>query len=327
MSKDRRTFIKQVGLVTLGTMVMPSILPNLSFPNATPTFLNLNTLLQQASQARKAGQIQSALTLYNQIILSHPQEVRAYDGKRLTLAKLKYTEQEIFQMYQQAFESFPNHADFKARYANECLRLATGNNKFSNLINNRAQLLQSARQLFNQLRQAYPARLQYDELFKKARRKQNQNAITVDARINTDIKAYKKAERRKFKRRFNQNTITDLESRLQIILQKPQTPARKNRVRELYLRIVRKHRKDKNFPQLFDKLTEFYLWDKNDANTLSFIQKIAKRRKNFAFLENIERQNHTEKNTLWSAIALSETIIKRHRHEQVGNLNEVSPSV
>lgn len=324
MEKSKRIFLKNGVLSGLGL----TIFPNIVFSHLTSAkhltsnqTVNLNELLQSASLLRKQGNLTAAVSTYNHIILNFPQDIRGYDGKRLCLAKQKYQELNIFNMYSNAMQQYPNNPVFKARWATCCMDIALGNSKFANIISSKATLLQQARQTFNQLRQAYPNNLQYDELFKKARRKQNQNAVTIDARSNQDIKDYKKTKRKQFKNRFNNLPIATLQNKLNLLLAKPIAKQDKKRIKELYLILIRRIRKQNN-NQIFGILQNFYLWDKSDTNTLHVIRKICNKRKNFIFLESIERQNHQLKNSLWSALALSEVIVKRFRRNQSGNLNE-----
>ena len=162
-----------------------------------------------------------AITIYNQIISTHPQDIRPYDGKRLCWSKQKFKELDILNMYHVAMQAYPSNPTFKARWANCCMQLALGNQKFANTISNKTQLLQQARQAFNQLRQQFPNNPQYQELFNKAKRKQDQNATTIDARLNPELKAYKKSQRKNFKKRLDQKKHLGIifEPFLRIILQ------------------------------------------------------------------------------------------------------------
>ena len=218
---------------------------------------------------------------------------------------------------------FPQNQNFKVRWAKCAMGIALGNAKYANQINSKTQLLTQARQTFNQLRQSNPNNAQYDTLFKKARRKLNQNATNIDARENSDIKQFKKTQRSNYKKRFQSNSITNLQIRLAENLNLPVNEKRNAKIRELYLVLIRRVRKEKNFTILFPLLEQYYQWQPSDEHTLYIIRRICSKRKNFIFLENIERQNHVAKNTAWSAVALAEAIIKLRRKENLGNLNEI----
>jgi KaiC/GvpD/RAD55 family RecA-like ATPase len=324
---QRRKFVNQVLTASLALSVTDSIL-GLAFSRITSSHKaqnNLVVMLQQASLLRKSNQISGALVLYEQIITAFPQDIRGYDGKRLCLVTTKHTELEVLNMYAAARQQFPQNQNFRVRWAKCAMAIALGNAKYANQINSQTQLLAQARQIFNQLRQSNPDNLQYDALFKKARRKFNQNATSVDARANQNIKDFKKTQRSNYKKRFQSNSIPDLQARLEENLNLPVNEKRNAKIRELYLVLIRKVRKEKNFTILFPLLEQYYQWQPSDEHTLFIIRRICSKRKNFIFLENIERQNHITKNTAWSAVALADSIIKLRRKENIGNLNEIPP--
>lgn len=208
MENNRRKFLKNTTIMGLGITLIPSWL-HANNQNLFST-INISQLLKQAAAFRKQGNITGAVTIYNQIISSHPQDIRPYDGKRLCWSKQKFKELDILNMYHVAMQAYPSNPTFKARWANCCMQLALGNQKFANTISNKTQLLQQARQAFNQLRQQFPNNPQYQELFNKAKRKQDQNATTIDARLNPELKAYKKTQRKNFKKRLDQKNVADL---------------------------------------------------------------------------------------------------------------------
>lgn len=324
---QRRSFVKQMITASFALGASDYFLSHILKEVSTDlqSQNNLNAMLQQASALRKSNQLIGAITLYDQIIAAFPQDIRGYDGKRLCLARTKHTELTILNMYASAMQQFPQNQNFRVRWAKCAMEIALGNAKYANQINSKTQLLTQARQTFNQLRQANPTNEQYDALFKKARRKLNQNATTIDARSNSEIKDYKKSQRNKFKNRFQPNSIANIQARINQNLSLPIDDKRNDRIRELYLVLIRKVRKAKNFTLLFPILEQFYQWQPSDVHTLHIIRRICNRRKNFVFLENIERQNHLAKNTAWSAVALADAIIKLRRKEGIGNLNEIPP--
>lgn len=317
---SRRDFIRKTSLGGIGVMITSNFLVSttLSVPEQT-----LSQQLFNAANLRKIGNINGAIQLFDIIISNYPSELRAYDGKRLCLAKQKHKEQSIYNMFHQAFQQFPNNPEFKMRWARTAMMLALGNQKFSEIISSREALLEQAKLAFEELTIEYPDNVQYRDLLKKAKDKIDFNVISIDPRINQDVRDNKSEERRKYKIRLHHLSYETLQNKLQYLLSKEVDEKRNKKIKELYLVIFRKSFADRNFNVLFQILEEFYSWNKLDTNTINFIRVTCNKFNNYDFLASIEQQNHFIRNTIWSAISYSEAIIKRKKHTNLGDISEI----
>ncbi|UHO38672.1 hypothetical protein H5J24_00230 [Chryseobacterium capnotolerans] len=89
------------------------------------------------------------------------------------------------------------------------------------------------------------------------------------------------------------------------LLAKPDSPDRKQHIRELYKVSVTTLKKEKKGPEAFNKaLTYYNTIDKKDPLFLGYIRQLGRYQKQFDTLITVETQNHALKNSFWSAISL-----------------------
>lgn len=329
MNTNRRKFLCTSALGLVGVNLFSSFKFNSFFlPVKYGNNLIINQtipqLLRQAAIKRRNGELIESQQLYQQIINIDSNEIRAYDGLRKLLLLDKYKELEVIQLYSSGFNSNPNNPIFQERLSKEYMRLSLGNKKFANQLNSQGDLLVLAKSSLNQLRNNYPDNEQFEELFKKAKRKENQNANTLDARANNDLKEYKKDKRKRYKKRFNDLDVNLIEAKLILLLDKPSNNKRIKHIKELYRIIIRKLSKSNNELLACQKSRDLFLYDNLDVNSLRIARKFCKKHKQFGILEDIERNNDTNKNTFWSKVSLFDTLIKRYNKENVGSVNEMN---
>lgn len=326
MNTNRRKFLHTSALGIVSINLYGSLNSNNSFLNVESSVeeQTIPQLLREAAIKRKNGDIVLSKQLYQQIITLDNSEIRAYDGMRKTLLLEKYKELEVLQLYSNGYNLNPNNPVFQERLSKEYMRLSLGNKKFVLQLNNESDLLELAKSSFNQLRNNYPDNIQYDELFKKAKRKLNQNANIVDARENNSLKDYKKDKRDKFKKRFNNSDVSLLDSKLSLMLSQSANSSRTKHIKELYRIVIKKYSKLDNAVLACQKARDLYFYDDLDVNSLRVARRFCKKHKQFGVLEVIERQNLSNKNTFWSNIGLFDCLLKRFNKEGVGSYNEMN---
>lgn len=288
---------------------------------------NSQTILQmltEASAKRKSGLLNEAMSIYNNIISINSNEIRAYDGIRKILLQSKYNELEVLNLYLNGFTLNPSNIFFKQRIANEYMRLALGNKKFNDQLNLQEDLLEKAKIYLEQVNLEIPTNEQIQKILEKVDFKLNANANTIDARLNEELKAYRKEKHLNYKNRFNGITITEIKLKLDELIEKPSDSFRDVHVRELY-RIYIKKLKDYGQIELASQYTkELYLFDNKDSRSLKIARNICKKDEKYEVLEVIERNNDARKKSFWSKIALFDVLYKRYKKEGVGSLNEMT---
>ena len=246
MNKDRRNFITKSSLTLLGLGISNTLLGQIHSLVNNETTETIAQKLKKAANRRRNGQLNQAKNIYNNIIAIDSNEIRAYDGLRKILLQSKYKELEVLQLYNNGLNQNPTSLIFKERVAKEYMRLSLGNKKFTNQLNIGQDLLLSAKQLFNQVRTEFPNNQQFETQFQKAKKKINQNATTIDARINTELKVERKNNRENFKIRFKNLNNTQLEAKLNFLLAKPNSIHRIKHIKEVSIIYINKLRKNGN---------------------------------------------------------------------------------
>ncbi|MGI9526104.1 MAG: tetratricopeptide repeat protein [Weeksellaceae bacterium] len=322
---NRRKFIHNSSLGFLSFLIIPieSFSIPLNLPNTNPN-IELAERLFTAAQKRKEGRINRAITLFNKIIEDFPTDIRAYDGLRKTLLQRKYNELNILELYENGLAANPNNKDFKERLAKEYIRIILGNKKFTNEIEDQENLLIKARRFFRDLNEEYPERVEYQEQLRKVRRKIRQQADTLDARNNSEIKEYKKTQINRFRRRFNDKTIPEVEEKLNQLLNKPQNDLRNKHIKELYKILIKKSKQNNDFEGAFLYARDFYNFDKNESRAFFLAKKFARKSENYDELISLSEENHVTKQNFWSNLNRFDAHYLRYRKTQIGNLTSIN---
>lgn len=326
MKTNRRKFISTTTLGVIGfsyarsLATMSSLFSQEKTTTADPSILQL---LTQASYKRKSGFLEEARSIYNQVISINSNEIRAYDGIRKILLQDKYKELEVLDLYLNGYNLNPTNVYFKQRIAKEYMRLALGNKKFKEYLNFPEDLLEKAKAFLEQAKIEVPTDEQMQKLIEKADFKLNSNANILDARLNEELKAYKKENHTEYKNRFDGVSEEDVKLKLDALLEKTSNDYRDVHVRELYRVYVKKLKESGKLELAAQYSKEMYLFDKGDSKSLKIARNICKKDKKYDILEDIERQNESIKRSFWAKIALFDVLYKRYRKEGIGSLNEM----
>lgn len=319
----RRKFI---ALGSLG--VLSVIFPNylLSENKNLSGFLDVNALLKNAKVLRKQGNSSQAKQIYQQIILQYPNEIRAYDGLRKVLLAQKKKEWEVILMFKSALLLNPDNLEIKQRLYREYFNAALGNKKIKKAINFNGRLLDDIRQKYETFVQKHPDNKNLQEQFVKIKRLLDCNADSQNPNSNISLKIHRKSQYKNFKKRFEDVSNSELETKLNILLAKPASPDRKQHIRELHSLIVQRYRKEKNNQEALNKAVAYYnSIDKQDPLFLKYIRDLSKLQKRFDLLISIENQNHALKNTFWSGIALLDVHLKKAEDQNVPVPSQLNP--
>ncbi len=329
MKIHRRKFISTsaLGLIGVGLsgglfgMVNPLLIDSSRINITDPTILQL---LTQASLKRRSGLFVEARTIYEQVITINSNEIRAYDGIRKILLQERYKELEVLNLYLNGYNLNPTNVFFKQRIAKEYMRLALGNKKFNDQLNLPEDLLEKAKSYLEQAKLEIPTDEQIQKLLEKADFKLDSYANILDARLNDELRAYKKENHLNYKKRFDSITASDIKLKLDDLLAKTTDSYRDVHVRELYRTYIKKLKDDGQIELASQYTKELYLYDKKDSRSLKIARNICKKDEKYEVLETIERKNDLIKKSFWSKIALFDVLYKRYKKEGVGSLNEMT---
>lgn len=323
---NRRKFVSATTLSFLGIGLSGKIFgfvnptTTLTLPTANQTVLQL---LTQASYKRKSGLFEESRGIYEQVISINSNEIRAYDGIRKILLQYKYKELEVLNLYLNGYTLNPTNIYFKQRIAKEYMRLALGNKKFKDQLNFPEDLLEKAKTFLLQANIEVPTDEQILKLLEKADFKLNSNANILDARLNEELKNYKKENHIEYKNRFDDVSEVEIKAKLDELLLKTSSDYRDVHIRELYRVYVKKLKQNGNVELASQYSKEMYLFDKKDSRSLKIARNICKKDEKYEVLEAIERKNESIKKSFWAKIALFDVLYKRYLKEGVGSLSEM----
>jgi len=324
MDNSRRRFIQTSSLGLLGTLI-PFQLYGKTIYELPPSLLQER--LKEAADLRKEGRINRAINKFTRITQDYPSDIRGYDGLRKALLQKKYKELEVLQLYEAGFLNNPNNKDFKQRLAKEYMRMILGNTKFTNQYNSSENLLVRAHDFFRDLKNEYPERPEYLQLFRKVKRKIEHQADTVDARVNNDLKAYKNSQRKKFKRRFKDRSEAEIENKLNELLVKPDNPTRKRHIKELYRILIKRKRANQDWISAFSLAQALYNVDKSDSVSLRIVKRMANKTNSYNELVAICQENRILQDTFWAKVGLFDAELKRYNKTGSGSLAVMSQLV
>lgn len=307
---------KFIAITSLGAL--STFFPNFLFSSTInlDNLDDLNILLKQAADYRRAGKYYKARTIYDQIISTIPQEIRAYDGiRKIMLAKGKQ-EFEVIKIYKNALQLNPENIRIKERLFKEYFKAAIGNKRVSSTVNLGKRTLLDVKEKYENFLLNHPNKKNVAKQLERINRMIDSNIDTnLDARKNNKLKLFKKQQRILYKSRFDLLTTEKVNEKLTKLLSKPNSKDRKRHIRELNILYIKRLRKEKSYTLALEKSVGFYQLDKTDSLPLKMIRDLAKYTKNHDLLINVERENHSLKNNFWSACALFDSLTRKHEHQ------------
>ncbi|HAP94967.1 MAG TPA: hypothetical protein DCP54_04300, partial [Chryseobacterium sp.] len=298
----RKNFLK-IGSLGIVAMLVPNILFSKSNPFARE---DIPTLLKQARKYRRQGRFAKAKTTYQQVLALDSTDLRAYNGIRKILLKEKHKELEVIQLYQQALSNLPNNLRFKRSLYGEYLRASIGNQKLFKQLNlTSGRPLSFVKQCFDTILQERPNNKHIQKQVAKIDKYIAMNVDTTYAHKNKAIKQFRKDNKKAYKNRFAALTSVETTQRLADLKALPANPDRFQHIREMSQVNVKALRTNKDYTAAL-RATETYLTDVNnsDAYFVKQFRDLSKQLNQYDKLINFETQNHSSKNTFWSAIAL-----------------------
>lgn len=297
----RKTFLS---LSSLG--IISLLFPSFLFSKTkSGSFEDVNKLLKSAADLRRQKKWGEAQNKYKQIIQQYPNEIRAYDGMRKTLLSEKKKEWEVILMFRAALALNPDNSDLQRRLYKEYMNASLGNKKIKKLIAFDGRLLSDVKTKFEGLTDLNARSKNTDKQYSKICKLVELNADSVHPHKNTALKAYNKKQYQSYKSRFDALSSDQLEIELKGLLAKPDSPDRKQHIRELYKVSVNTLKKEKKGPEALNKALNYYnTIDKKDPLFLGYIRQLGRYQRQFDTLITVETQNHALKNSFWSAVSL-----------------------
>ncbi len=308
---------KFLAITSLG--VLSTLFPNYLFSSSLnlKSLDGLNVLLKRAADYRRAGKYFKARTIYDQIISTIPQEIRAYDGIRKIMLVKGKQEFEVIKVYKNALQLNPGNIRIKERLFKEYFKVAIGNKKISTTVNLGKRTLLDVKEKYENFLLNHPNKKNIAKQLERINRMIDSNIDTnLDARRNSKLKTFKKQHRKLYKRRFDSLSTDKVNEKLGKLLSKPVSVDRKRHIRELNKIYIQRLRKEKNYVLALDKAVAFYQLDKNDSLSLKMTRDLAKYTRNYNLLVSIERENHSLKNNFWSACALFDSLTRKNEHQK-----------
>lgn len=314
MMINRKEFISlsSLGIVSL---FFPTYYFSKAKQNISPA-TDLNFLLKKAADLRKQEKYNQAKVIYQQIFIQFPTEIRAYDGMRKTLLGQKKN-WEVILMLRAALLINPSNDELKQRLYKEYFTASLGNKKVASLINHSGRLLTEVQQKFSIFVQAHPNNINIQKQYLKISKLLEWNADTTNPKNNSALIFHRKQQYLKYKARFDSFTPLQVESKLNILLAKPYAIDRKMHIRELYISTFRTLRSEKNNEAALSKALNYLnTIDNSDPLFLKFCRDLSKLLKKNDVLISLEINNHSVKNSFWSALALLDAYIRKAEQQR-----------
>src|SRR5690606_21839255 len=111
-----------------------------------------------------------------------------------------------------------------------------------------------------------------------------------------------------------------IENKLQVMLNKPVSQDRDKQIKQIYIMLIRKYNVKGEREKLAEKIYELYDFDPQDGNSLYIIRRICKKNSLYEDMKNIESLNNEHKNTFWSSLSFSESLIKANAMGEARNV-------
>lgn len=314
----RKKFL-QLSTLSLGTLFIPSFFftkSNFSLLETT----DINLLLKNAKDFRKQKKWNKAKDIYQQILQTNPQEVRAYDGLRKCIFQQPKQEKLYMQMLENAVIQYPDNKLLKQRLYSQYVKIALGNKKVSKQKN--ANLLSYTKQKMELLAAQYPNDLCLQKQLEKINNRIGSNAGEIHYKNNAGLKQLHKQNQKSHKKRFDIFTNDQVYNKLAILKSKPYSKEREKHIREFYLILVKRNVKDHNVDQAIVLAKEFHALYPKDRSAIYWIRRLGRKKNDTQLIIQTEEKNHQTQQTFWSASACF-TAIKKHQNSNIGKLQQL----
>ena len=288
----------------------------------TPGFLFSNTisnsnpdtvaLLKKARRYRKQGKLNLAKSTYQEVLTIDPTEVRAYNGIRKILLNKKNKEFEVIQLYQQALTHIPNNLRIKRSLYNEYSKAALGNRKVLQQINIPGRMLLHVKSKYEEMVAAYPEKKNLQKQLEKLEKYIQLNVDTENPHNNLPLKAYRKQQKKNHKKRFDGLPAQRTGLMLAELEAKPVSDDRAHHIREMTKVNISALRNEKRYSEALDASADFLnTINATDPYFIKQFRDLAKQLNEYDSLLTFEIQNHTTKNTFWSAVSLFDAYYRK----------------
>ncbi len=309
-----------MGSLGILSVLTPGFLFSNTISNSNPDTI---ALLKKARRYRKQGKLNLAKSTYQEVLTIDPTEVRAYNGIRKILLNKKNKEFEVIQLYQQALKHIPNNLRIKRSLYNEYSKAALGNRKVLQQINIPGRMLLHVKSKYEEMIAAYPEKKNLQKQLEKIEKYIQLNLDTENPHNNRPLKAYRKQQKKNHKKRFDVLPAQKTTLMLAELEAKPISNDRAQHIREMSKVNIKALRTEKRYSEALDA-SEVFLNTKNSTDPL-FIKQfrdLAKQLKEYDRLLSFEIQNHTKKNTFWSATSLFDAYFKKAEKQ-----NQSAPAI
>lgn len=314
----RKKFL-QLSTLSLGALFIPSFFftkSNFSLLKTT----DINLLLKNAKDFRKQKKWNKAKEIYQQILQTNPQEVRAYDGLRKCIFQQPKQEKLYMQMLENAVAQYPDDKLLKQRLYSQYVKIALGNKKVSKQKN--ANLLSYTKQKMELLAAQYPNDLCLQKQLEKINNRIGSNAGEIHYKNNAGLKQLHKQNQKSHKKRFDVFTNDQIYNKLAILKSKPYKKEREKHIREFYLILVKRNVKDHNVDQAIVLAKEFHALYPKDRSAIYWMRRLGRKKNDTQLIIQTEEKNHQAQRTFWSASACF-TAIKKHQNSNIGKLQQL----
>ncbi len=309
---DRKKFL------LLGSLSFISLfLPNFIFSKvsvAQPSADILN-LLKTAKKYRKQNKLAKAKSIYEEVLALDPAEIRAYNGIRKILLGQKNKEYEVVKLYEQALINIPSNKRIKQRLYNEYFKAAIGNRKVLNKLNISGRPLVYVKQKYESLLLEFPEKKNLESQIAKIQKYISLGVDTQNSHQNKPLKEYRKEQRNLYKRRFGRISSQEASLRLSALTAEPFSEDRLAHEREMSKINILALRSEKRYAEA-SRAAYLYLTTKSatDPYFMKQFRDLSKQLHNYDELITFEQQNHSAKNSFWSAIALFDVYMRKAEH-------------
>lgn len=314
---SRKKFLRLAGLGIVASLT-PSLIFSQTFQEL-PLTDDVKTLLKKARRLRKQGKLNQAKNKYQEVLSIDPTEIRAYNGIRKIFLAKKKQEYQVIQLYQQAVDNIPNNLRIKKRLYNQYIKVALGNKKVASQLNIPGRILVYVKEQYEALLlQNYPGKKNLRKELEKVNKYIALNVDITDSRKNTELKKYRKENRKTHKNRFNHLTAQETTQALSVLKSKAVSADRIPQIREMSRINVMAFRKEKNYAEALNaSLVYLNTINKSDPYFIKQFRELSKQLRSYDNLISFEQYNHSKKKNFWSALALFDAYFRKSENENV----------
>ena len=339
MKNSRRNFLQLTSLGLLATF-MP--FPLLADDNKKKYLSNFSVndaklLAIKAKEYFYKKEYLKAEYFYKKCIELVPASIVYYDNlKAVYGAQGKYIDS--IELFKTGLTSNPNNVAFYDRMARSLMQLELGNKKIAAVYKNGSakSLLNDARKLYKNALKISP-NTQFLEIgLKKVKRKLNDQKNGVDYRLDESYKKNKKKNIRKYKRRFHNYSIEELENQLikldakkrtQLYIDKDIENRKVTCLREKVLilsLLEKKYRKNGNTSSALTTALTWHNLAPKDSEATKKILNLYKKSNDYQGLISFRRKQIENDPRIWSYIGLIKAVQLGHKNGLNVSLNEVT---